>query len=284
VFSSWAGVSPKNFLQCLTLEHVKASLRNGHSVLDAALDAGLSGPGRLHDLCVHLESASPGEMKSGGSRWTIFAGFGESPFGRCQVAKSPRGICHLSFVEPGCQDEAWAELQESWPNARLQRDDREAARMVAEIFVCPHRPARHAPLRAFVRGTAFQVHVWRALLRVPTGQLISYGQLAAAAGCPTATRAVGSAVGRNPLAYLIPCHRVIRETGVIGDYRWGRVRKRVMVAWEGAQSLGSEEQHYHQPSIVGISSAEKKTVLARDAKLANPAISPSRRPLPASSP
>lgn len=237
LFSSWAGVSPKDFLQCLTLERARKSLRNGENILDTALDAGLSGPGRLHDLCVRLESASPGELKSGGAHWTILAGLAESPFGLCQVARGPRGICHLSFVEPGGEEGAWAELLAEWPKARLQRDDRAAARLTQEIFSQPNNGHRHLPLRAFVRGTAFQVRVWRALLRVPSGRVVSYGQLAAAAGCPAAARAVGTAVSRNPLAYLIPCHRIIRETGAIGDYHWGHTRKRVMLAWERAQNL-----------------------------------------------
>lgn len=240
LFSSWAGVTPKDFLQCLTLAHVKKLLRNGESVLNAALGVGLSGPGRLHDLCVNLEAASPGEMKSGGSRWTIVAGFGACPFGMCLVGKSHRGICHLSFVEARSEVKAWAELREEWPNAHVQRDDIAAARMIEKIFARPARRRSPSPLRAFVRGTAFQVRVWRALLQVPPGQLITYGRLAAAVGCPAAARAVGTVVGRNPLAYLIPCHRVIRETGIIGDYRWGGIRKRAMVAWEGTQAISQQ--------------------------------------------
>jgi AraC family transcriptional regulator of adaptative response/methylated-DNA-[protein]-cysteine methyltransferase len=233
LFSSWAGVTPKAFVQCLTLAHVRTMLRNGRNALDTALDAGLSGPGRLHDLCVNLEAASPGEMKSGGGRFAIEAGFAGSPFGPCLIGRSPRGICHLSFVEAGGKQAAWAALQEEWPNARLHRNDRKARRLAERIFARTAGGNRRLPLRAFVRGTAFQVKVWRALLRVPPGGLITYGGLAAAAGSPDGARAAGSAVGRNPLAFLIPCHRVIRETGVVGDYRWGRVRKRAIVAWEG---------------------------------------------------
>jgi AraC family transcriptional regulator of adaptative response/methylated-DNA-[protein]-cysteine methyltransferase len=236
LFVSWAGVTPKDFLQCLTLAHAKKSLRNGASILDAALDAGLSGPGRLHDLCVNLEAASPGDMKSGGARWTIAAGFSASPFGTCLVGRSPRGICHLSFVDAGAREEAWAALREEWPEARLRRDDAEADRMIEKIFAPPGGGRSRLPLRAFVRGTHFQIRVWRALLQVAPGQLITYGRLAGVLGCPAGARAVGTALGRNPLAYLIPCHRVIRETGVVGDYRWGRARKRALVAWESAQA------------------------------------------------
>jgi AraC family transcriptional regulator of adaptative response/methylated-DNA-[protein]-cysteine methyltransferase len=234
LFSAWAGVTPKDFLQCLTLAHAKTLLRRGQSVLDAALGSGLSGPGRLHDLCVMLEAASPGEVKSGGEGWTITAGFADSPFGRCLIGESPRGLCHLSFVDAGDGAAALAALREHWPRARLLHDDASAARVAGEIFEPRgERPARPA-LRAFVKGTPFQVRVWRALLQVPPGTLVSYGRLAASLDKPAAARAVGTAVGRNPLAWLIPCHRVIRETGVIGEYRWGAVRKRAMMAWESA--------------------------------------------------
>jgi AraC family transcriptional regulator of adaptative response/methylated-DNA-[protein]-cysteine methyltransferase len=234
LFSAWAAITPKDFLQCLTLSHAKALLQKGQTVLDAALSSGLSGPGRLHDLCVGLDAASPGELKSGGEGWTISAGFAQSPFGRCLVGESPRGICHLSFLESQDGAAEWATLRVDWPQARLHRDDSTASALARRVFepaacACP-RPA----LRAFVRGTAFQVRVWQALLRVQPGTLVSYGHLAAALDKPAAARAVGSAVGQNPVAYIIPCHRVIRETGAIGGYRWGQVRKRVMVAWESA--------------------------------------------------
>lgn len=234
LFTSWAGITPKDFLQCLTLAQVKERLRQGESVLDTALAAGLSGPGRLHDLCVNLEAASPGEMKSGGAGWTIVAGFAQAPFGTCLVGESPRGICHLSFVESGKSQAAWAALQVDWPAARVKRADGAASRIVTQIFNLPSKEKPRPALRAFVCGTVFQIRVWRALLQIPAGLLVSYGHLAAAAGQPKAARAVGSAVGQNPLAYLIPCHRVIRETGVLGGYRWNPVRKSVMVAWEAA--------------------------------------------------
>lgn len=235
LFSRWAGVTPKDFLQCLTLAHAKQLLHEGNSVLDTALEAGLSGPGRLHDLCVSLESASPGEVKSGGTDWTITAGFAESPFGNCLVAEGPRGICHLSFVETGREDAAWSDLRKNWPAAQWRRNDSAAAKIVGRIFALPTGQNRRPSLRAFVTGTAFQVRVWRALLQVPPGRLITYGRLAQAVGHPAAARAVGTAVGQNPLACLIPCHRVIRETGVISNYRWGRTRKCALVAWESAR-------------------------------------------------
>ena len=232
LFSTWAGITPKDFLQCLTLVHAKELLQKGASVLDAALAAGLSGPGRLHDLCLTLEAATPGEVKSGGAGWALLAGFADSPFGRCLIGEGPRGLCHLSFLDDDAT--ALAELHAHWPKARIRCDDVAAERLAAVIFNLPRtRPARPA-LRACVKGTAFQVRVWRALLLVPPGTLVSYGQLAATLDCPHAARAVGTAVGHNPLAWLIPCHRVIRKTGVIGDYRWGHFRKRAMLAWESA--------------------------------------------------
>ena len=239
LFAAWAGVTPKDFLQCLTLAPAKELLRQGESILDTALEAGLSGPGRLHDLCVNLESASPGEMKSGGAPWTITAGFAESPFGTCLIAECPRGLCHLSFVEIGTENAAWPKLQSDWPNAHLRRNDPAATRIVRQIFTPPSGQNPRPSLRAFVKGTVFQVRVWRALLQIPAGQLVTYGRLAGAVGNPAAARAAGTAVGQNPLAYLIPCHRVIRETGVVGDYRWGRTRKRALVAWESARETAA---------------------------------------------
>jgi AraC family transcriptional regulator of adaptative response/methylated-DNA-[protein]-cysteine methyltransferase len=231
LFSSWAGTTPKHFLQCLTFERARDLLAQGNGVLQSALESGLSGPGRLHDLCVNLEAASPGEIKSGGAGWTIEAGFGDSPFGRCLIAQSPRGICHLSFADDD-QEAAWDEMAQLWPNAQWVRDDGKAKKLLQTIFhqlnghAAPHR------LTAFVKGTEFQLRVWRALLRIPAGSLTSYGRLASEIGQPTAARAVGSAVGSNDIAWLIPCHRVIRETAAIGGYRWGLVRKRAMLSYE----------------------------------------------------
>jgi len=234
LFSTWAGVTPKDFLQCLTLAHAKELLRDGENILDAALESGLSGPGRLHDLCVQLEAASPGELKSGGTGWMIYFGFAESPFGTCLLAESPRGICHLSFVENKNEKTALAALQKDWPQAKLRHDDSAALRLATKIFAHPAGIHSQPALRAFVRGTPFQVRVWRALLQVQPGTLTSYGHLAGVIGKPNAARAVGAAVGQNPLAYLIPCHRVIRETGVIGNYHWGQIRKQAMIAWESS--------------------------------------------------
>jgi AraC family transcriptional regulator of adaptative response/methylated-DNA-[protein]-cysteine methyltransferase len=239
LFSSWAGVTPKDFLQCLTLEHVKMLLREGDTVLDAALNAGLSGPGRLHDLCVTLEAASPGEMKSGGAGLQIDYGFAQTPFGEALFGETVRGLCHLSFVDGQGRNGARDLLVAEWPNAKLQPADQRASELSESIFALPPQDQSRPRLRAFVRGTPFQLRVWRALLRVPAGALTTYGRLAAILNQPTAARAVGSAVGANPLAFIIPCHRVIRETGVLGNYRWDPVRKRAILGWElAARSLG----------------------------------------------
>ena len=232
LFSSWAGVTPKDFLQCLTLEHVKTLLRQGESVLTAALDAGLSGPGRIHDLCVTLEAASPGEMKNGGAGLEITYGFAHSPFGEAIIGETSRGICHLSFLDDSDRERAGDFVRSQWPVARLQRSDDRAGKLAELIFVRPGQEETKRRLRAFVRATPFQLRVWRALLRVPTGSLVTYGRISAAIEQPGAARAVGNAVGANPIAFIIPCHRVIRETGVLGNYRWDPMRKRAMIGWE----------------------------------------------------
>jgi len=232
LFSAWAGITPKGFLQCLTVEHAKALLHEGQDVLGAALEAGLSGSGRLHDLCVSLEAVSSGELKSGGNGLQIVYGFASTPFGDGLIGETVRGICHLAFVSDEGRDAALQQLRHRWPEAHLRWSDRAAASLASRVFERPNGTGKHPALRALVRGTPFQVRVWRALLRVPPGSLVTYGQLAAAIGQPRAARAVGSAVGQNLLGYLIPCHRVIRETGAIGEYRWGPVRKRAIVAWE----------------------------------------------------
>jgi len=243
LFSIWAGVTPKDFLQCLTLEHVKRLLSDGDNVFDAALDAGLSGPGRLHDLCVTLEAASPGEMKNGGAGMQIDYGFAETPFGEALIAETKRGICHLSFVNGQGRNSARDFLMSEWPNAKLQRNDARIDELSATIFTQNREGTSRRPLRAFVRGTSFQLRVWRALLRIPSGTLTTYGRLAEAIGQSKAARAVGSAVGANPISFIVPCHRVIRETGALGNYGGGRIRKRAMVGWElsSRDSIGVSE-------------------------------------------
>ena len=233
-FVSWVGITPKDFLQCLTLEHARELLNRGESVLDAAIDSGLSGPGRLHDLCVTLEAASPGEIKSGGAGLPLNWGSAPTLFGTCLVAESPRGICHLSFHDaPPFDGESIVRSQ--WPSAQLKHDDAVATNTTARIF--PSSPAQpdQSPFRLWVRGTEFQIRVWRALLNIPRGNLSTYRRIAESIGQPMASRAVGTAIASNHIAVLIPCHRVIRETGVISGYRWGVGRKRAFVAWESAK-------------------------------------------------
>jgi len=229
LFKRWAGISPKDFLQCLTLEHAKRRLEASRSVLDAALDAGLSGPGRLHDLCVSLVAASPGEVKSGGSGILVEWGVAESPFGRCSLGWNSRGVCHLAFHDQA--PDFPVELLDSWPNARFLRNSREAGRRIKAIF----SGSETGRISAFVSGSAFQLKVWRALLMIPRGNLAAYSGIASAVGSPGAARAVGSACGANPVAWLIPCHRVILETGAVKGYHWGSIRKKAMLAMEGAR-------------------------------------------------
>jgi AraC family transcriptional regulator of adaptative response/methylated-DNA-[protein]-cysteine methyltransferase len=233
LFRRWAGVSPKRFVQFLTVEYAKRRMRDTADLLGLALGAGLSGPGRLHDLFVTMEALSPGEFRRAAAGLTLTWGLGATPFGRALVVNSPRGICHLGFVEPGAGPGAAADLAERWPRAHLVRDDAAAQALLQGVFGTG--PAAESRLRLWVAGSNFQVQVWRALLRVPPGGLLSYGALAAAAGQRGAARAVGSAVARNPVAWLIPCHRVLRETGEFGQYHWGAGRKRAICAWEAAR-------------------------------------------------
>ena len=232
-FVRWTGVTPKDFVQCLTLQHARERLGAGETVLDAALDAGLSGPGRLHDLCVTLEAATPGEIKNGGAGLKIVWGLAESPFGLALLGETERGICHLDFCE---NESSFRKIQAAWPQASFVRNDEIAAERIEAIFHPRAAPAATRNLRATVRGTPFQIRVWRALLEIPVGSLTTYSRLAERIGHPGAARVVGTAVGANTLACLIPCHRVIRETGVISGYRWGVGRKRSLIAWEGASA------------------------------------------------
>lgn len=234
LFVRWAGVSPKKFLQLLTVQNVRQRLRDGRSVLDTALDEGLSGPGRLHDLTLSLEAATPGEIKAGGEGWRITTGYANSPFGDCLIAATPRGICRLDFVETREPRAVETELLSDWSKAEIFWDDSAADTIAEQIFRQPGEDTHD--LRCFVKGSQFQVCVWRALLRIPSGHLATYQQIAKAIGKPEASRAVGTAIGSNPIGYLIPCHRVIRKTGVVGQYRWGEARKHAAIARELSQT------------------------------------------------
>ncbi len=228
LFARWAGISPKRFLQHLSHERARAALHAGNDMLAASAAAGLSGPGRLHDLLVTCEAASPGEFRSGGAGLRIVWGVASTPFGPALLASSTRGLMRLEFTN----DEGLTEfsaLQQDWPEAAFHRDDEAAASLSAHLFAAYSKPE---PVHLFVKGSQFQLKVWQALLQLPEGRLLSYGALARGIGQPTASRAVGSAVGANPVALLIPCHRVIRANGLLGEYRWGEARKRVLVGLE----------------------------------------------------
>jgi AraC family transcriptional regulator, regulatory protein of adaptative response / methylated-DNA-[protein]-cysteine methyltransferase len=233
LFGEWAGVSPKRFLQFLTREHAKQALRASADVLAASFDAGLSGPGRLHDLLVACDGVTPGEVRSLGASLEIRYGAAATRFGEALIGVTSRGVCRWRFLDGGGIEAAEAELRGEWPRAARVRDDG-AARQVAESVLSGE--VRRRPLHLLVQGTNFQIQVWEALLRIPEGALVTYGRIAAALGVPDASRAVAGAVARNPIAYLIPCHRVIRETGALAGYRWGEERKAAMIAWEAGRA------------------------------------------------
>lgn len=231
MFTRWAGISPKRFVQYRTAEIVKRLLREGRPVLSASYEAGLSGPGRLHDLVVNAEAVTPGELQRGGLGVTLRYGFHPTPFGECLIAVTPRGICHLAFVEPVTRCEALARLEHDWPLAQLIPDQDATRAAAAKAFPPPGGSAQPS-LALHVKGTNFQLKVWKALLEIPPGEVTTYGAIAKRIGDPNASRAVGAAVGANPVSYLIPCHRVIRASGELGGYAWGVDRKRVMLARE----------------------------------------------------
>ena len=227
LFRRWAGVTPRQYLAFVTARAARHALRTAPSVLEAAHAVGLSGPSRLHDLMVTLEAVTPGELRARGAGLTLTAGFSDTPFGRALLAQTTRGVAHLSFVDGPDEARPLSALAQLWPAARLARDDRAAATLAAHIW----QPAMAgAPLRLAVPGTNFQLKVWQALLEIP-GASVSYAQLARAAGAAGAARAVGNAVAANPIAWLIPCHKVLRGDGALGGYHWGADRKRAMLAW-----------------------------------------------------
>jgi AraC family transcriptional regulator, regulatory protein of adaptative response / methylated-DNA-[protein]-cysteine methyltransferase len=242
LFSRWAGVSPKRFVQYLTKEHAKQWLRQT-SVFDSSLAVGLSGGGRLHDLLVTCEAVTPGEYASGGAGLHIHHGVHDSPFGPCLIASTSRGICHMAFVDPpkGDQDHI-ATLAKAWPHARLTNNPAET-RTLADAIFSPALGNRQQPLHVLVKGSNFQIQVWQALLKIPSGHLSAYSHVAKAVGKPNAVRAVATAIANNQLAYLIPCHRVIRQSGHTNQYRWGATRKKAMLAWEAAKTEAPQEPY-----------------------------------------
>ena len=233
LFTHWAGISPKRFLQFVTKEHARELLNQSENLLDTTHQVGLSSLGRLHDLFVTTEAVSPGEYKSRGAGVTICYGLHPTPFGKCLIGVTERGICHLSFVQTG-EGEAIDALVADWAQAQMIEDQRSTASLVAPIFDLSQRGQR--PLHLYLHGTNFQLKVWEALLNVPAGAVTTYEQVAAQIGKPSASRAVGTAVGHNPVAVLIPCHRVIRKMGEFGNYRYGPARKKALLGWEAART------------------------------------------------
>jgi AraC family transcriptional regulator, regulatory protein of adaptative response / methylated-DNA-[protein]-cysteine methyltransferase len=269
VFSRWAGISPKRFLQFLTVEHAKRQLAESRPVLDATFDSGLSSPGRLHDLFVSVEAVTPGEFKTRGEGIQIAFGFHPTPFGQCLVGVTSRGVCWLSFHDNGSHRAAVRDLQSRWSGAQLDEQPTATGLVVNQIFSnlyttskvpakfpsprpSPPRTGRgrraqldlssgiekgeKSPLSLLLMGTNFQLKVWQALLRIPRGEVTTYENVGELIGARNSARAIGSAVGDNRIAYLIPCHRVIRKSGLLGGYHWGEPRKRAMLAWEAARS------------------------------------------------
>lgn len=236
LFTRWAGISPKAFVQALTLEHARHLLRGSASVLDTALEVGLSGPGRLHDLFITHEAMSPGTYKSGGAGLDMSYGFHASPFGVCLAVATPRGLAGIGFAENDSAGRvaALADMARRWPRARLREAPAATAPLVAAIFGTEQSGE---PLNLVFIGTAFDVSVWRTLLKIPAGSATTYSDIARHIGKPKAARAVGSAVGRNPISFVVPCHRVLRKSGELGGYHWGLVRKQAIIGWEAAPGL-----------------------------------------------
>ena len=234
LFRRWAGLTPKAFLQALTLDGARQLLRDSASVLDATYEVGLSGPGRLHDLFVTHEAMSPGEWKSGGDGLTIRFGFHPSPFGNALVMATERGLAGLAFADPGEEQAALADMKSRWSKATYIADQARTAPVAQRIFDSSQwRPQQ--PLRVVLIGTDWEVRVWDALLQIPMGKLTTYSNIAGKLCAPTAARAVGAAVGKNPVSFVVPCHRVVGKAGDLTGYHWGITRKRAMLGWEAGQ-------------------------------------------------
>jgi len=238
LFRRWCGLTPKAFLQALTLNHARELLRSSASVLDTAYEVGLSGPGRLHDLFVTHEAMSPGEWKAGGEGLTITYGFHPCPFGMALVMTTPRGLAGLALADAGKERAALRDMKSRWPEAKYFEDFASTAPTARRIFDAALW-RKDQPLRVVLIGTDFEVRVWEKLLDIPMGKLTTYSDLAAKAGTPKAARAVGAAVGKNPICFVVPCHRVIGKGGELAGYHWGLTRKRAMLGWEAGMAAAA---------------------------------------------
>jgi AraC family transcriptional regulator of adaptative response/methylated-DNA-[protein]-cysteine methyltransferase len=238
LFSDWAGISPKKFLQYVSLNYAKDVLKHHKATLfDAAEETGLSGTGRLHDLFVNIEGMTPGEYKNGGENLIIHYSYAESPFGNILVASTPKGICHIAFADNDVA--ALKTLKEKFPNASYQQVVDMMQQNVLHIFKDDW--SRLDKIKLHLKGTDFQLKVWETLLKIPSGQLYTYGDVAKQIDKPAASRAVGTAIGDNPVAFLIPCHRVIQSSGALGGYMWGATRKTAIIGWEAAKINGDKD-------------------------------------------
>ncbi|MGU5845393.1 bifunctional transcriptional activator/DNA repair enzyme AdaA [Aeromonas hydrophila] len=233
LFSRWAGVTPKRYLQVLTLERAKALLQESRPLLEVADTLGLSSGSRLYDHFVQLEAVTPGEYKQRGAGLVIDHGVHDTPFGQAFVALTPRGVCNFSFLDEQAPQAPLAALAQSWPEAELREAPSRTQGVIHTMFDSSKKADR--PISLHVSGTNFQISVWRALLQIPPAKVVSYAQVASAVGNPKAARAVGLAVGANPVALMIPCHRVIQQNGKLGGYHWGETRKQAIHAWEAAR-------------------------------------------------
>jgi len=232
IFQQWVGISPKQFLKYLTKNQAIERLRQGQTVFDTALESGLSGPGRLHDLLITTEAMTPGEARRKGSGVDMSFGFGFTPFGEALLSWTDRGICFLGFCREKGRQHSWQHLNEQWPDARLTERPAEVVEKLTGIFTVQE----HKQLKLWLRGSPFQLRVWEALLQIPPGTHCTYGQVASFTGNAAASRATGTAIGRNPVSWLIPCHRVINSLGTLGGYRWGMDTKQAIIGFEAAIS------------------------------------------------
>jgi len=238
LFTEWAGTSPKKFLQYISVEHAKILLKeNQSSLFETAIETGFSGASRLHDLFINIEGMTPGEYKNGGESLSINYSFAESPFGNIIVASTTKGVCHIAFADE--EEKAFLALTNKYPNARYKQ----MTDLIQQnaLFIFTHDWTKLHQIKLHLKGTDFQIKVWETLLKIPMGRLTTYGNIATHIEKPKASRAVGTAIGDNPVAFLIPCHRVIQSTGIFGGYHWGSTRKAAMIGWEAAKINEKQE-------------------------------------------